>query len=178
MTIGTQRSARQLAATSIAVLLAVGYKGGLGGLNGLNILGVSIDPQVVWGAALWVISFQMATFLAHWVGDFLGAIPVNSGARISNRAHYAPGAPLLNSLQEVRETLLVYQSDQNEKLLMTGLTEGEVRQLLTDVGSKLELLKPSIKRLNAYALLYLFGLYLALPIVLALSALVASWSTM
>lgn len=165
----TQRAARQLVATALTVLLAKAY--GLN-LTGLEVFGVAIDPATVAGAAFIVVAFQLATFLVQWGGDWFSLAPWNSAERFSGVARMDIGARMLDRIGQIEEHLEIAAASAKQ-------LQGQADQAVIDhvtaktdrANELLSVLRKSVRSHGWYANLYFYGLYLLLPVGVAVAAL-------
>lgn len=167
----TQRAARQLVATALTVLLAKVY--GVD-LTGLQLFGVAIDPATVAGAAFIVVAFQLATFLVHWGGDWFSLVPWNSSERVTGMSRWSVPARTLDQIGVIDERLETVEDKAKE---LTGQSDQAAIDRLTvellAVKKGLADLRRSAVNYGRYGLFYIYGLYLALPVAVAVAAL--SW---
>lgn len=165
----TQRAARQLVATALTVLLAKVYELDL---KGLEVFGVAIDPAIVEGAAVIVVAFQLATFLVHWCGDLASLAPWNSPERVGGFGRISAGAKVLDHIGQTEERLA--NIEQLARVLLQREDQGSIDRLSEEVRkatATLSDLRRSVRGFGRYAAFYFYGLYLALPVVLAAAAL-------
>lgn len=165
----TQRAARQLVATALTVLLAKVY--GVD-LTGLQLFGVAIDPATVAGAAFIVVAFQLATFLVHWGGDWFSLAPWNSGERVAGMSRYSAPARILDRMGVIEERL--ENTEASAKGLQGNADQAAIDRIAGEVLTAREALnglRRSAISYGRYGFFYLYGLYLALPVVVAVAAL-------
>lgn len=161
----TRRSARQLVGTSLTVFLAKFY--GLD-LTGLKIFEVAIDPKMIAGAAVIVVLVQSGTFLAHWTGDWTSLVPWNSAERFSGMARWSAGSKTVDRIGQVEE--MVEVAVNSARQLQGQSDQAAIDRVASEVKSareEMEKLQRSAIRLSRVANFYLYGLYLALPLIAA-----------
>ncbi|MFC3086531.1 hypothetical protein [Tabrizicola soli] len=161
----TRRSARQLVGTALAVFLAKFY--GLD-LTGLKIFEVVIDPKVIAGAAVIVVLVQSGTFLAHWIGDWTSLVPWNSAERFNGMARWSVGSRTIDRIGQLEEMIEVVQNSARQ--LQGQSDQAAIEKVAAEVKAareEVEKLQRSTLRLSWVASIYLYGLYLALPLVAA-----------
>lgn len=164
----TRRSARQLVGTALTVFLAKFY--GLD-LTGLKIFEVAIDPKVIAGAAVIVVLVQSGTFFAHWIGDWTSLVPWNSAERFNGMGRYSAGAEIVDRIGQLDEMIEVVQNSARQ--LQGQSDQAAVEKIAAEVKTareEIERLRRSALRLSLAANVYLYGLYLALPLVAAVLA--------
>lgn len=165
----TQRSARQLAATALAVFLTKFYGQPL---TGLNVFGVEIQPDIVFGAAFIVVAFQMATFAFHWLGDLAALEPWNSAERVPGLSRIGAASRVVDRIGQVEEQL--EKTEKAARALQGQADQAAIDRVASEVRTAreaLEALQRSAVRLGRYGAFYLYGLYGALPASLGVAAL-------